>query len=102
MTKQPLDENEPSFDIENRGGTLLVKVDGGKHQLFGLKFSKLLDELVDSAENDPDVHAVVFTGKYPDRFVSHADVRWLQEGGLDVPNVEAKEAQRLSSMCRTK
>jgi enoyl-CoA hydratase len=92
MTKQPLDENEPSFDIENRGGTLLVKVDGGKHQLFGLKFSKLLDELVDSAENDPDVHAVVFTGKYPDRFVSHADVRWLQVGGLDVPNVKRRGA----------
>ena len=55
MTKQPIDENEPSFDIENRGGTLLVKVDGGKHQLFGLKFSKLLDELVDSAENDPEI-----------------------------------------------
>jgi len=92
MTKQAIDENEPSFDIENRGGTLLVKVDGGKHQLFGLKFSKLLDELVDSAENDPDVHAVVFAGKHPDRFVSHADVRWLQEGGAEVPNVGRRGA----------
>lgn len=84
--------DEATFTEEKHGGTLLVYVDGGKHQLFGLKFSKLLDELVDRVENDDDIHAVVFTGKHPDQFVSHADVRWLQEGGLQVPNVKRRGA----------
>lgn len=91
---------EANFTEEKHGGTLLVYVDGGKHQLFGLKFSKLLDELVDRAENDDDIHAVVFTGKHPNRFVSHADVRWLQEGGLDVPNVKRRGAAAIIDVSR--
>lgn len=83
---------EATFIEERHDGTILVYVDGGKHQLFGLEFSKLLDELVDRAEADDSIHAVVFTSKHADRFVSHADVRWLQEGGLDVPNVKRRGA----------
>jgi enoyl-CoA hydratase len=37
-------------------------------------------------------YPVVFTGAHPDRFVSHADVRWLQEGGAEVPPVGRRGA----------
>jgi enoyl-CoA hydratase/carnithine racemase len=43
--------------------------------------------LVDRVDSDPSVHAVVFTGTHPERFVSHIDVRWLQEGGAGVPSL---------------
>ena len=78
MTQQ--DSNH--LDIEDRGATFIVRVDGGPHSLFGVDIADELDELVDRADRDPSVHAVVFTGARPGRFVSHADVRWLQEGGL--------------------
>ena len=80
-------ENKAQLKIEDHGSTLLVRVDGGKHALFGLEIANQLDELVDRADQDPAIHAIVFTGVHPDRFVSHADVRWLQEGGAEVPSV---------------
>lgn len=86
------DKDEPQLEVENHGSTLLVKVDGGKHDLFGLDIATQLDELVDMADKDPDIHAVVFTGARPGRFVSHADVRWLQEGGAEVPPVGRRGA----------
>lgn len=85
-------EDKAHITTEAHGSTLLVKVDGGKHGLFGLELSKLIDEVVDKADSDPNIHAVVFTGARPDRFVSHADVRWLQEGGAEVPNVKRRGA----------
>ncbi|WP_067813686.1 enoyl-CoA hydratase/isomerase family protein [Nocardia inohanensis] len=75
------------LDIEDRGSVLIARVDGGPHSLFGLEISNQLEALVDRADRDPNVHAVVFTGARPGRFVSHADVRWLQEGGAAVPPV---------------
>lgn len=84
--------NKARLEIEKHGATLVVRVDGGKHGLFGLDIAAQLDELVDKADNDPSIHAVVFTGARPDRFVSHADVRWLQEGGAEVPKVGRRGA----------
>src|SRR5205823_3834173 len=40
-------------------------------------------------------HGVVFTGAHPERFVSHADVRWLQEGGAAVPSVGRRGASAI-------
>ncbi|MFI6309838.1 enoyl-CoA hydratase/isomerase family protein [Nocardia fusca] len=80
------------LEIEDRGPVLVVRVDGGPHGLFGLEIADQLDQLVDRADRDPDVHAVVFTGTHPGRFVSHADVRWLQEGGAAVPPVGRRGA----------
>ncbi len=85
-------KEKPQLKIEERGTTLLVRVDGGKHGLFGLEIATQLDALVDRVDKDPHIHAVVFTGARPDRFVSHADVRWLQEGGAEVPNVGRRGA----------
>ena len=47
---------------------------------------------------------MVFTGTHPDRFVSHAEVRWLQEGGATVrPSASAapRPRPRAGSVNRT-
>ena len=67
------------LETEDRGAVLIVRVDGGQHSLFGLDIANQLEELVDRVDGNPKVRAVVFTGARPGRFVSHADVRWLQE-----------------------
>ena len=87
-----MNKDKARLEVKNHGSTLLVRVDGGKHGLFGLDIATQLDELVDKADKDPDIHAIVFTGAHPDRFVSHADVRWLQEGGAEVPPVGRRGA----------
>ncbi|MEE1831831.1 enoyl-CoA hydratase/isomerase family protein [Streptomyces sp. SP17KL33] len=78
--------------IEDRGAVLIVRVDGGPHQEFGLDISHQLDRLVARADRDPKIRAVVFTGAHPERFVSHAAVRWLQEGGAASPTVGRRGA----------
>lgn len=69
-------------DIETRGTTWIARIDGGPHQVFGAELARQLEALVDRADQDPDVHAVVFASAHPARFISHADVKWLQEGGV--------------------
>lgn len=86
------------IEIDDRGSVLVAQVDGGPHGLFGADLAEKLDQLVDRVDDDPNVHAVVFTGTHPGRFVSHAEVRWLQEGGAKVPSVGARAT---SAMLRT-
>jgi enoyl-CoA hydratase/carnithine racemase len=74
-------QDKGHLEVEDRGAVLIVRVDGGPHSVFGLDIANQLEELVDRVDRDPSVHAVVFTGAHPERFVSHADVRWLQAGG---------------------
>jgi enoyl-CoA hydratase/carnithine racemase len=74
-------KNKGCFEIEDREAVLIVRVDGGPHAVFGLEIANQLEELVNRVDDDPRVHAVVFTGTHPERFISHADVRWLQAGG---------------------
>jgi enoyl-CoA hydratase/carnithine racemase len=80
------------LNIENHGSVLVVRVDGGPHSLFGIDAANELDGFVDRVDRDPSVHAVVFTGARPGRFVSHADVRWLQEGGAAGPKLSRRGA----------
>lgn len=47
-------------------------------------------DLVERADRDPAVRAVVFTGTHPERFVSHADLGWLQEDGSVIPPVSRR------------
>ena len=88
------------FEIEDRGSVLIVRVDGGPHSLFGVEIAKQLEEFVDRVDRDPSVHAVVVTGARPDRFVSHADVRWLQEGGAAVPELSRRSASAALRLAR--
>jgi len=85
-------QDKGHLEVEDRGAVLIVRVDGGPHSLFGLDIANQLEELVDRVDRDPGVHAVVFTGAHPERFVSHADVRWLQEGGAAVPSLGRRGA----------
>ena len=68
-------EKKAHLQIEELGSVLIVRVDGGKHGLFGLGIANELDKLVDRVDADANIHGVVFTGTMPDRFVSHADVQ---------------------------
>lgn len=76
-----------SIDVEPRGSVWIARVDGGPHALMGVKMADELAALLDRLEVQPEVSAVVFTGMHPGRFVGHADVRWLQEGGASIPKM---------------
>lgn len=91
-------EDKGHLEVEDRGAVLIVRVDGGPLGVFGADIANQLEHLVDRADRDPKVHAVVFTGAHPERFVSHAEVRWLQEGGAAVPPVGRRGA---SAVART-
>lgn len=75
------------IDVEQRGRVLLAQIQGGPRGEFGPQIAADLDALVTRAETDEGVGAVVITGGHPDRFVAHAEVRWLQQGGAGSPGV---------------
>lgn len=73
--------------VERDGAVWMVRLDGGPRGLMGLAMAEALAALVDEVEADRSVKAVVLTGTHPERFIGHADVRWLQEGGTTIPAV---------------
>ena len=88
------------IDVENHGAVLVARIDGGPHALFDAALTKQLKELVDRADRDPKIHAVVFTGTHPDRFLSHSDVTWLQQGGVGFPPINTRIAGIVTRMAR--
>src|SRR6266513_3763894 len=88
------------LEIDEHGTTLIVRINGGKHALLSPDIASQLGKLVDRADKDPNIHAVVFTGAHPDRFLSHADVAWLQEGGVGFPPINTRVAGIVSRMAR--
>lgn len=88
------------LEVEDRGEVLIVRVDGGPHSLFGIEIANQLEELIDRVDRDPGIRAVVFTGTRPGRFVSHADVRWLQEEGAAVPPLGRRGASAIARVAR--
>lgn len=93
-------KDETTLTVEDRGAVQVVRVDGGPHSLFGVRIADQLDDLVNRVDRDPGVHAVVFTGSRPGRFVSHADVRWLQEEGAAVPELGRRGASAVARLAR--
>src|SRR5436190_901866 len=89
-------DDRGQLEIEDRGAVLLARIEGGPRGVLGPDVAEQLEELVDRADRDPGVHAVVLTGAHPERFVSHAEVRWLQEGGAAVPPVGVRGASALA------
>jgi enoyl-CoA hydratase/carnithine racemase len=83
MTQQ----HHPGIEIEQRGRVLLARLHGGPRGEFGREIAADLAALVTRAETDEGVGAVVITGTHSQRFVAHADLRWLQEGGAASPSV---------------
>ena len=85
-------DEQTGLEVEERGTTLIVRINGGKHALLYPAMAVELGKLVDRADKDPNVHAVIFTGTHPDRFLSHADITWLQEGGVGFPPINTRIA----------
>ncbi|KAF2394846.1 Short-chain-enoyl-CoA hydratase [Pseudomonas frederiksbergensis] len=75
------------LDFEPRSSVLIARLDGGPHGLMGLDMANELSALLDKVESDAAIKAVVLIGTHPERFIGHADVRWLQEGGKSIPTV---------------
>jgi enoyl-CoA hydratase/carnithine racemase len=88
------------IDVEQRGRVLLARLQGGTRGEFGPEIAADLDALVTRAETDEGVGAVVITGSHPDRFVAHAELRWLQEGGAASPNVGPRGASAVVHAAR--
>ena len=86
--------------VEGTAGVLIARIDGGTNALFDAAITKQLKELVDRVDRDPNVHAVVFTGTHPDRFLSHSDVRWLQQGGTGFPRINTRIAGLVTRSAR--
>ncbi|MFV3127183.1 enoyl-CoA hydratase/isomerase family protein [Niveispirillum sp. KHB5.9] len=68
-------------DVERRGPVLIARIDGGKLAEFGPEIADALAGLVKRADTDPTVRVVVLTGTHSGRFVSHATIPWLNDGG---------------------
>lgn len=67
------------------GGVIVARFVGNELGLFCREDAPALFELVERADRDPNIRAVVFTGSHPRRFISHADLGWLQEDGSVIP-----------------
>ena len=93
-------ELQGTLAVDDRGSVLVVHIDGGPLGLFGNQLAEKVDVLVDRADSDPSIDAVIFTGTHPGRFISHAEVRWLQEGGAAVPSVSVGGASVLARAAR--
>lgn len=74
--------------VEDRGdGVIVAYLAADELGLFRREDSPEFVDLVTRADRDPSVRAVVLTGTHPERFVSHADLGWLQEEGALLPPV---------------
>lgn len=78
--------------MEARGRVLLATLDNPPHGLMDSGTVDGLDRLVERAESDETVDAVVLTGAHPDRFVAHYDMRELLEGAQAGPAVGPRAA----------
>ena len=54
-------ETAGHLEVDDRGSVLVVRVDGGPHQVIGPEIAHQLEALVDRVDADPQVHAVVLT-----------------------------------------
>lgn len=85
MTKKRVSAGR--IDVEVRGPVLIARLDGGPLAELGPDIASGLAPLMDRVESDPSIKAVVLTGTHPGRFIGHAELRWLQEGGKATPSV---------------
>jgi enoyl-CoA hydratase len=88
------------LDIEQRGRVLIARLMGGPRGEFGPEIAADMKALVTRAETDEGIGAVVITGSHPDRFVAHAELRWLQEAGASSPTVGPRGAEAVMHTAR--
>ncbi|AMY20301.1 MULTISPECIES: enoyl-CoA hydratase/isomerase family protein [Nocardiaceae] len=94
------DHSGGTLTVDRCGPVMVVTIDGGEHQLFGLELANQLDVLVERADADPSIHAMILTGNHPTRFASHADVFWLQSEGAATPKLSPTVASALMRTAR--
>jgi enoyl-CoA hydratase len=82
-----------TIDIEARGRVLLATLTNPPHALMDAPMVEALGRLVERADADPEVGAVVLTGAHPERFVAHYDVGELLAGASAAPAVSPTAAQ---------
>src|SRR5438046_10525475 len=92
--------NHLGIEVEQRGRVLLARLHGVPRGEFGPEIAADLAALVTRAETDDAVGAVVITGTHPERFVAHANLRWLQEGGAASPTVGPRAASAVVHTAR--
>ena len=84
-------QHSQRIETEDLGdGVQLARFVGDELGLFGREDAPQLIDVVERAHRDPKVRAVIFTGSHPERFVSHADLAWLQEDGAVIPPVSRR------------
>src|SRR5207248_11727968 len=88
------------IEVEQQGRVLLARLQGGARGEVGPEIAADLAALVTRAETDEGVGAVVITGTHPERFVAHANLRWLQEGGAASPTVGPRAASAVVHTAR--
>ena len=83
-----------SVALEERGGgVILATIANPPHALMDDEIVVGLEQLVERAEADPDLTAVVLTGAHPERFVAHYDVGELLDAARQSPSVPAGAAR---------
>jgi enoyl-CoA hydratase len=101
MMTSPEHGNRRGIEVEDLGqGVLLARFTRSDLGLFGRDDAPELVALVERADCDPAIRAVVLTGSHPDRFISHADLAWLQEDGSVIPPVSRKITGAVARIAR--
>jgi len=100
MSTTTTQQHRLGLEVEQQGRVLLARLHGGPRGEFGPEIAADLAALVTRAETDDGVGAVVITGTHPERFVAHANLRWLQEGGAASPSVGPRGAAAVVNTAR--
>lgn len=79
--------------VEQRGRVLLATLANPPHALMDAAIVDGLDSLVQRAESDPRIGAVVLTGEHPARFIAHYEVHELLAGARRGPAISVRVAR---------
>ena len=79
--------------VEQRGQVLLATLVNPPHALMDAAIVDALDSVVDRAQFDRGVGAVVLTGAHPERFIAHYEVRELLDGARSGPSISPRVAK---------
>src|SRR3954452_5228135 len=79
--------------LDQRGHVLLATIDNPPHGLMDAGIVASLAALVQRADSDDAVGAVVLTGTHPERFVAHYDVGELLAAARSGPSVGRRAAK---------
>jgi enoyl-CoA hydratase/carnithine racemase len=89
------------IDISDLGdGVVLARFVGNELGLFDRDAAPEFVDVVEQADRDRDVRVVVFTGSHPQRFISHADLAWLQEDGSVIPPLSRRITSVIAKVAR--